>query len=541
MSQGSAAGRQDSVGGRASASDECVRKEVINFLADPSSHACADRVERFETHGNLVFLAGAEAWKIKRAVRLPYLDFSTLAKRRAACIREVEINHRFGSDLYLGCVPIARAPSGKLIFGAAGEIVEWAVHMRRFEQSALLSTIARETGIPHDLARLLAEVVYEAHERAEPTSPPTGTEPMRRLVNAIAGSLGKSGHFGATVDRLQSRMGHQLDKSASALDERAAHGLVRRCHGDLHLANLVIWQGRPALYDAIEFDEAIATIDTLYDLAFLLMDLEWHGQGPAASIVLNRYLWRSRNDLDLKGLIALPLFLGLRAAVRAMVTADRAAQENREEGASDLEKAHRYVAAALRYLEAPPAELVAIGGLSGTGKTTLGATLAPRLGRSPGAVHLRSDLERKALAGVGEYDHLPDVAYTPDARNRIYEVLRRKARQVLAAGHSVVVDAVFADRDERQKIQALASGAGVAFHGLWLQAGPDTLISRVAARRNDASDAAPETVRAQLNSDSGPLSAAWSVIGAGGTQDQTLASAEAVLDQKFKKICMTIR
>ena len=156
-------------------------------------------------------------------------------------------------------------------------------------------------------------------------------------------------------------------------------------------------------------------------------------------------------------------------------------------------------------------------------------------------MHLRSDLERKALAGVGEYDHLPDVAYTPEARNRIYEVLRRKARQVLAAGHSVVVDAVFADRDERQNIQALASEAGVAFHGLWLQAGPDTLISRVAARRNDASDAAPETVRAQLNSDSGPLSAAWSVIGAGGTQDQTLASAEAVLDQKFKKICMTIR
>ena len=168
MSQVLAAGRLNSVGGGASAGDECVQKEVINFLADPSSHACADRVERFETHGNLVFLAGAEAWKIKRAVRLPYMDFSTLAKRRAACAREVEINRRFGSDLYLGCVPIARAPSGKLIFGAAGEIVEWAVHMRRFEQSALLSTIARKTGIPYDLARLLADVVYEAHERAEP-------------------------------------------------------------------------------------------------------------------------------------------------------------------------------------------------------------------------------------------------------------------------------------------------------------------------------------------------------------------------------------
>src|SRR5262245_40880952 len=134
------------------------QSEVIAFLSDPASYAGVDRVERFETHANLVFLAGGDAWKIKRAVRFPYMDFSTLEKRHAACVREVEINRRFGSDPYVGCVPIARSQAGTLAFGHAGDIVEWAVHMRRFDQSALLSVIASETCVSTELARALAEV-----------------------------------------------------------------------------------------------------------------------------------------------------------------------------------------------------------------------------------------------------------------------------------------------------------------------------------------------------------------------------------------------
>ena len=133
------------------------QSEVIAFLCDPNSYSGVDRVERFETHGNLVFLAGSAAWKIKRAVRLAYMDFSTLEKRHAACVREVEINRRFGSDLYLGCLPIARSPAGALVFGSNGQIVDWAVRMRRFDQSALLSVIADQTGVSRDLARALAE------------------------------------------------------------------------------------------------------------------------------------------------------------------------------------------------------------------------------------------------------------------------------------------------------------------------------------------------------------------------------------------------
>ncbi|HVY44138.1 MAG TPA: AAA family ATPase [Hyphomicrobiaceae bacterium] len=504
--------------------------EVIAFLANPASYRGVERVDRFETHGNLVFLAGSEAWKIKRAVRFPYMDFSTLEKRRAACLREVEINRGFSDDLYLGCVPITRSSAGALAIAGHGEVVEWAVHMRRFEQSALLSNLAKEGRITDDLAKRLADVVHDCHARAERRAPSSGTAHIRRLIDSVCGSLLSSDALDQEeVADLARRLDDQIDKAAPVLDERASRGFVRRCHGDLHLANVVLWHGSPVLYDAIEFDEAIATIDTLYDLAFLLMDLDWHGQRHAANVVLNRYLWRSQDDLDLEGLAALPLFMALRAGIRAMVAVDRADQENSEARKRDLDRARRYVRAALGYASQPAPQLIAIGGLSGTGKTTLGTALAPLIGGAPGAVHLRSDLERKAAAGVGELDRLPASAYAKEARLRIYQRLREKARMVLAAGRSVVVDAVFAGEGERRDIEAAAAGLDIPFHGLWLEADPETLVARVTARRNDASDATPDTVAAQLGTEVGPMSPAWIAIDAGGTGSETLRLAASRL------------
>jgi uncharacterized protein len=508
----------------------CVQREVVEFLADATSYAGVDRVERFETHGNLVFLAGSEAWKIKRAVRFPYMDFSTLEKRHAACLREVEINRQFAPALYLGCVPIARSPAGKLAFGSAGSIVEWAVHMRRFEQVALLSNIARTNGVPDDLARQLADTVFACHETAKRATPASGIAPMRKLAHSLAGSLGKADAFPADeVALLQGHIAQHLSRSAAILDERAVNGFVRRCHGDLHLANIVMWQGRPVAYDAIEFDEALATIDTFYDLAFLLMDLDRHAQRPAANLVLNHYLWRGRNDLDLKGLVGLPLFLALRALVRAVVSIDRAAQEGADARGTDMQRARGYFRAARDYAAPPTPQLIVIGGLSGTGKSTLAAMLAPWVGGTPGAIHLRSDLERKALAGVGEFDRLPASAYTDAARRRVYGVLRERAGVVLAAGSSVIVDAVLAEQEQRQDIEAVAAELGVPCRRIWLKAEPKQLIARVAERRNDASDATPDIVLAQVQSDTGSPSAGWSVIDAGGTAFATLERARAVL------------
>ena len=509
---------------------ELDQAEVIGFLADPALYAGVERVDRFETHGNLVFLAGSEAWKIKRAVRFPYMDLSTLEKRRAACMREVEVNRQFAPDLYLGCVPIMRTPGGKLAFDSGGEIVEWTVHMRRFEQSALLSHLALEGKITGEAARLVADVVYESHEGAARAFSQSASGPIRRLVDTLSRSLATLHMFnGEDVAKFSRNARHQLDEAAATLDERGRCGYVRRCHGDLHLSNIVMWRGRPVLYDAIEFDEAIATIDTLYDLAFLLMDLDWHGYRRAANSVLNRYLWRSKQNDDLRGLVALPLFLALRAGIRAMVTAERAALVHDRGGQQDFDCARRYYRLVLGYVSPEPPRLIAVGGLSGTGKSTLSAALAPDVGGSSGAVLLRSDLERKAMAGVGELQRLPASAYTKEARNRIYAILQEKALLVLTAGHSVIVDAIYAGEDERRSVEAVAGNLGVPFRGLWLQADPEKLISRVTARRNDASDATSETVRTQLSSDPGTMSPQWTVIDASGTANETLRVASLAL------------
>jgi aminoglycoside phosphotransferase family enzyme/predicted kinase len=517
------------------------QREAIAFLSDPATHGGVKGntapVECFETHGNLVFLAGSEAWKIKRAVRFPYMDFSTLEKRKAACLREVEINRRFAPELYLGAVPITRAAGGGLELGGTGEPIEWAVHMRRFGQEHLLSNIAASGGIGAELAKAIADEAYRSHQGADRATAVSGAAPMEALVTSVSGTLTGLRVFPSEdVAAYQQRARAELQRCSPALDERARRGFVRRCHGDLHLANIVLWQGRPVFYDAIEFDEAIATIDTLYDLAFLLMDLDRCGHRHAANIILNHYLWRTNDDLDLQGLLALPLFLALRAGIRAMVTAERAAQESVEAAERDRDAARRYLHAALGYAAPASPRLVAVGGLSGTGKSTLGAALAAHIGCAPGAVHLRSDLERKTLFGVDETARLPSQTYTKEVSERVYGVLLGKARLALAAGHSVIVDAVYAAPHERQGIEAIATELAVPFRGLWLVAEPDKLAARVGARRNDASDATREVVAMQLGWNVGVVSSAWARIDAGGTADETLARAFAAAEVNIVKV-----
>ncbi len=262
--------------------------------------------------------------------------------------------------------------------------------------------------------------------------------------------------------------------------------------------------GSPVLFDAIEFDEELATIDTLYDLAFLLMDLDHRGQRRGANTVLNRYLWRTQNALDLDGLAVLPMFLALRAGIRAMVAAQRAAQEKDDKRDAGLAMSRGYLEAGLAHLELGPPRLVAIGGLSGTGKSTLAAALAPNIGRAPGAVHLRSDLERKALFKVAETERLSQSAYTSEVTNEVYRRLNAKAVQVLNAGYSVVTDAVYAKSSERAEVKSTARSCGVPFTGLWLEAPPATLHTRVETRTGDASDATTQVVSQQLSYDIGP-------------------------------------
>ncbi len=481
-----------------------------------------------ETHCALIFLAGEEALKIKRAVKFDYLDFSTLSKRRAVCEHEFALNKPAATELYLGVVPIARDAQGALAIGGAGEPVEWAVRMRRFDQSKLYSNLADRRKIDTSMIKDLAAVLANYHKDAPSLPISEGTGRLAAIVSELRSVFAGLSQVlePSQTDAFLRAADKHLREASPILDKRARRGLVRRCHGDLHLANIVHWNGQPCLFDALEFDEDLATTDLLYEVAFLVMDL-WHrGLRAEANLLFNRYLFETDELAPLDGLCAFPLFMALRAAIRAMVCGQRAGL-TAELSDESRHQAANYLSDAQRFLAPPQPRLVAVGGLSGTGKSTLAAEIAAHVGAAPGAVHIRSDLERKRLFGAKETERLGDACYTREASSRVYAAMLAKCGEVLAAGHSVIADAVFADQAWRQEFEHVAAEQGVPFTRLWLTAPENDLYRRVEARRGDASDASADTVRHQLGQAMDAPS--WNVVDAGGSAFETLIAAEFVL------------
>ncbi|MEQ1713338.1 MAG: aminoglycoside phosphotransferase, partial [Hyphomicrobium sp.] len=264
----------------AGAQDDDARREVIAWLGSAAAYPAlsagqrAEGVRRYETHGALVFAAGDDVYKIKRAVRFPYLDFSTLELRERVIRREFEINKPNAPELYLGVVAVTRGDDGQLQLGGCGTPVEWALHMRRFRDADLLSAVAARGGIDRALALRIADAVAAAHERAEVIEGQDGGAGLAQVLEQVIAGLAaeRDALDAATVGRFGEVSRAALAGVTPLLDRRAAEGCVRRCHGDLHLGNIVPWGGAPLLFDALEFDDRLASVDTLYDVAFLLMD-----------------------------------------------------------------------------------------------------------------------------------------------------------------------------------------------------------------------------------------------------------------------------
>jgi hypothetical protein len=498
--------------------------DTIAFLSDAASYGPGvERVDLVETHVSLVFLAGERAYKLKRAVTLPYLDFSTAERRRQACQAELSLNRRTAPELYLEVRRLARTAAGGIAFAEEGPAVDWVVVMRRFEQQQLLDAMAATGELGPRLTDALADHIAQFHAAAEKRPGQGGAAALaevietnhRCLVAARRAVLERR-----LIDALREASLAGLAGAAPLLDARRDAGKVRRCHGDLHLRNICLIDGEPVLFDCLEFSDELASIDVLYDLAFLLMDLELRGLGDLANRVLNRYLDRSGED---DGLAAMPLFLSLRAAIRAHVTATALETAAEDAAPAIAETARRYLGLAHRALRPEPPRLVAIGGLSGTGKSTLALALAPALGPLPGARVLRSDVLRKLLCGVEPEAPLPESAYTAAASRRVYHLLRLKAATALAAGYAVVIDAVSLTPAERRSFADAARAAGVPFTGLWLDAPAATMRRRLRTRRHDASDATPAVLARQLDRDPGPVD--WLRIDSGGGPDATLAAA----------------
>jgi aminoglycoside phosphotransferase family enzyme/predicted kinase len=482
-------------------------------------------VDVVETHIARVFLVGEEVYKVKKRVSLPFVDFSALENRRRAAAREVELNRPHAPEIYLGVVPIVRRYSGRLALEGEGRIVDWAVHMRRFPEAAVLANIAKRGPLPDELAKALADMVARYHRQSAVVAC-NGSEAFEPVVRQLTEAFNK-GAAGPASEVFAERLGPAFGRLAPLLNVRGRAGCIRRCHGDLHLGNIVVMDGAPVPFDALEFSEMLGTIDVLYDLAFLLMDLDIRGDRHAANVILNEYMSAGPVGDEIEGLAALPIFLAARAGVRAVVAVARSAQLHDKDREEQRLGAERHLALAAAYLDPPPAVLVAVGGLSGSGKSTVSAKLAPRFGPAPGALHLRSDVERKRLFGVPETQRLDRQHYRIGVAQRVYSILEDKGRAALAAGHSVIVDAVFAKPEERVAIEAVARETGRAFVGVWLDAPPKTLMDRVDARRGDASDADRRVVKEQLDYDLGPI--AWSVVDAAGSLPRSIEAAEVAL------------
>ncbi|WP_374449823.1 AAA family ATPase [Stella sp.] len=485
------------------------QRAVRAMLADPATHDGA-AVRQVRTHAAIVFLAGDRAWKLKRAVRFPYLDFSTVERRRIACEAEIRLNRRTAPEIYERVVPVTRGPDGRPRLGGEGPAVDWLVAMRRFDETLVLDRLADAGRIDLATIEALADHVAAFHAAAERRPDRGGLEAMRFVVDTNAEALADAA---AVLDQershaLTAATRAALEAVAPLLERRRREGFVRLGHGDLHLGNICLVDGRPRLFDALEFDLRLTCLDTVYDIAFLVMDLLARGLVRAANRFVERYVERTG---DVAGLALLPLCLSMRAAIRAHVSVAIAA------GAADpgehARAARRYLDLAHSLLAVRPPRLVAVGGLSGSGKSTVARALAPWIGAPPGALVLRSDVVRKRLLGLDPAERAGTDAYRPEVSDQVYAALRREAAVVLAAGRTVVVDAVHARPEERDALQAVAQRLGVPFHGIWLDAPEPTLVARVEARRGDVSDATAAVVRHQLGYQLGPL--AWRRVATG--------------------------
>jgi aminoglycoside phosphotransferase family enzyme len=505
--------------------------ETVAFLSSPDAFRQAGEavpdgapVETVETHGAYVFLCGTVALKLKRAVTYDYMDLGTVAKRHAMLARELELNAPAAPMIYRDVLPVTRGPKG-LRLGGEGAAVDWVLRMWRFPAEEEFEAIAARGDLDDALAMQTGESIAAYHAAAPVIDRPGAAligdilDELDRVFAAFPGAAGA-----ARVQDWEHAAREAHAAIAPLLDRRSHAGHVRRCHGDLHLRNLVRIDGRPVPFDALEFDETLGTCDVLYDTAFLVMDLCHRGLDRQACRALDAWLREARGAED-DGLAALPLFVSVRAAIRAMVLLQTNAA--REEPGASAEEIGAYLDLACRALRPASPRLIAVGGYSGTGKSVLARAMAPGIGALPGAVILASDLERKA--GRAKDRAVGAERYTASARGAVYDALLDRAAEIAASGHSVLLDATFLDPDLRARARAVAERAGIRFDGLWLDAPRPLLEARVANRQGDASDADVEGLLGQFEATLGAMD--WARVDAGGLPDETLAAARAVLAQ----------
>lgn len=416
-------------------------------------------VEVFETHASLVFVAGDRAYKVKKPVRFPFLDYSTLEKRRHFCEEEVRLNRRLAPSVYLGVAPITA--DGRV--RGNGAAVEYAVEMVRLPHDRMLDEMLRREAVTVADIDRIADVVADFHARAE-RHPSQGIDHLRSNLDDAARFLRPS-----WLARLRADHERLRAESLPLLARRAAEGRVRDGHGDLHAANVCLRDGEVVIYDCIEFEPRFRIGDVAAEISFLAMDLERHGEWDLSRAFVRRYVERSG---DGEAPLLLRLFKPYRACVRGLV-----------ESLRGLPRAPEYFRLAVSYGLGPFA--IVVCGLPGTGKSTFARDAA----RAFDAEHLRSDAIRKEMLGIAPTEHweggYTEGPYAPEITERTYAEVRTRAAALLRAGRRVVADATFARRRWRDEFRAAAREAGAPCLVVHVTCPEDVVRARMAARAGD--------------------------------------------------------
>ncbi|MDY0884878.1 AAA family ATPase [Dongia soli] len=503
-----------------------VQREIIDFLSTGKAYGDdTAEIRRIETHCSVIFLTKDRAFKLKQAVKFSYLDYTDIADREKFTRAELSLNRRTAPEIYLAIHKVLRGGDGSLQLAAEnaeGDALDWVLEMRRFGDDSLLASLADANRLTPVLMLDLADAIHRFHDKAERMPQHGNAHVIAHVLDDCVDNLQQHvpplDRSGAEEVALQLRA--KFGAVSPLIEQRREAGMVRRCHGDLHLGNICLLDGRPTLFDCIEFSDDISCIDVFYDLAFVLMDLCHRDDRhrALANVLLNRYLDRSG---DITGLAALPFFLSLRAAIRSHILAGGSKnQSDPAIGDKKRKEAIAYLDTARGLLRPGTPRLIAVAGLSGSGKSSLARELAPAFLPAPGARVIRSDTLRKRLQNVPPEMRLDPPAYSQQASDRVYEAMLQEAATALDAGYTVILDATYLRQRERLAAEELARNLNLRFDGFWLDVSREKLTARLDARRHDASDADRTVLAQQLTYDLGDVT--WHRIDAGGALESSL-------------------
>lgn len=508
--------------------------DIIEALSNPKTYGkSVNKVEVHRSHIAIIFFAGDYVYKLKRAVIYPGVDFSTAEKRKLACIAEMKRSTVYAPHLIIGVKPIKRLKNGTIkIGGTNGEEIDTVIVEKRLPDKAILSFALPSPDFDRFEAMDLAEHLADLHSKAKVFHNKWGVDVIQNIILENEAVLSC---FPSSIDlSLLNTLTHQsleiLKKNENLIKFRQKSGFVKKCHGDLLLSNIAYDKGQFLFFSPVEYNDTLDCIDTLYDLAFLTMDLEFKGLRRLSNILFNHYMSYIN---DIEGISLMGLYQSMRALSRAAVCAKTSALLQGTEKQHAINKTKKYFELACRFLIECTPVLIACGGLSGSGKSRIAREIGGLMNPAPGAVILRDDVVKKQITGLAPHQRFNKTTNSPAFDKIVYEVLRQQATCALQNGSSVIIDALFDNELERMAVQALADSLNIPFIGLWMDAPIDVRKKRVESRKKaPSSNRKEKELECQLCLETGHIT--WHQVNTDMPKNDTLQQVIKILNAHLK-------